>query len=61
MSVQRTVLVEMDGPKGHAEVVEVFQDGSNSPEYEVVFNGQTQVFQAEGAACIEAESLVGNA
>ena len=60
MTTQRHVLATIEGPKGTAEIVEVFADGSNSPQYEVRFKDQVRVFKAEGAASIEASELVGN-
>ncbi|MCH7482500.1 MAG: hypothetical protein IIC31_06700 [Chloroflexi bacterium] len=42
-----------------AEIVEVFVDGSNSPEYKVRFGDQVHVHKAKGAASIEATELVG--
>ncbi len=59
MTTERHVLVTIEGPKGTAEIVEVFVDGSNSPEYEVRFGDQVHVYKAEGAASIEAMALVG--
>ncbi len=59
MTTERHVLVTVEGPKGTAEIVEVFADGSNSPEYEVRFGDQVYVFKAEGAASIKATELAG--
>ena len=59
MTTERHVLVTIEGPKGTAEIVEVFADGSNSPVYEVRFEDQVHVHKAEGAASIEAAELVG--
>ena len=59
MTTERHVLVTIEGPKGTAEIVEVFVEGSNSPEYEVRFGDQVHVHKAEGAASIEAVELVG--
>ena len=56
---ERHLLVTVEGPKGTAEIVEVFVDGSNSPHYEVRFEDQVHVYTAEGAASIEAVELVG--
>ena len=60
MKTERHVLVTVEGPKGTAEIVEVFVDGPNSPEYEVHFEDQVHVHKAEGAASIQATELVGN-
>ena len=59
MTTERYVLVTVEGPKGAAEIVEVFVDGSNSPEYEVLFEDQVHVHKAEGAASIQPTELVG--
>jgi hypothetical protein len=59
MTTERNVLATVEGPNGTAEIVEVFVDGSNSPEYEVRFKDQVHVHKAEGAASIEALELVG--
>ena len=59
MATERHVLVTIEGPKGTAEIVEVFADGSNSPVYEVRFEDQIHVHKAEGAASIQADELVG--
>ena len=59
MTTERHVLVTIEGPKGTAEIVEVFVEGSNSPEYEVRFGDEVHVHKAEGAASIEAVELVG--
>ncbi|MCH8849810.1 MAG: hypothetical protein IIC89_03180 [Chloroflexi bacterium] len=59
MTTERHGLVAIQGPKGTAEVVEVFVDGSNSPMYEVRFGDEVHVHKAEGAASIEAMELVG--
>ncbi len=52
-------LVTVEGPKGKAEVVEVFKDDSNSPVYEVHFGGKVTVYNTEGEASIEANTLAG--
>ena len=59
MTTDRNVLATIKGPNGTAEIVEVFVDGSNSPEYEVRFGDLVHVHNAEGAASIEAMELVG--
>ena len=59
MTTERHVPVTIEGPKGTVEIVEVFVDGSNSPEYEVRFGDQVHVHKAEGAASIEAMEPVG--
>ena len=59
MTTERHVLVTVEGPKGTAEIVEVFAGGSNSPEYEVRFGDQVHVHKTEGAASIEAMEFVG--
>ena len=59
MTTKRHVLVTVEGPKGTAEIVEVFVDGSNSPVYEVRFEDEVHVHKAEGAASIQASELVG--
>ena len=59
MTTERHVLAKIEGPNGTAEIVEVFVDGSNSPEYEVRFGDEVHVHKAEGAASIEAMELVG--
>ena len=59
MAAQRSVITTLDGPKGTAEIIEVFEEGSNSPVYEVRFGDQVFVYKAEGEASIEASALVG--
>ena len=60
MAEQASVVTTVEGPKGTAEVVEVFREGSNSPVYEVRFGGKVSVFVSEGEASIEAMLAVGN-
>ena len=48
-----------EGPKGTAEIIEVFVDVSNNPEYEVRFQDKVHVHTEEGAASIDACELVG--
>ncbi len=50
----------MEGPKGSADVVEVFKDGSNQPEYQVHYQGKIDTYVTEGEASIEAMAAVGN-
>ena len=57
MTTEAPVAV-VEGPKGKAEIFEVFGDGRNL-EYKVVFNGQTESFKSLGEAYIEAGDRVG--
>ena len=48
----------VEGPKGKAEIYEVFGDGRNL-EYKVTHNGKTDIYKSLGEAYIEAGELVG--
>lgn len=59
MADQSSVVTTVEGPKGSADVVEVFKNGSNQPVYEVHFQGKVDTYVTEGEASIEAMSSVG--
>ena len=59
MADQSSVITTVEGPNGTADVVEVFKDGSNQPEYQVRFNGKTYSYVTEGEASIDAGTMVG--
>ena len=59
MADQSSVVTTVEGPKGTAEIVEVFKDGSNQPEYQVRFQGKTFPYVTEGEASIDAVEMVG--
>ena len=61
MADQSSVVTSVEGPNGKAEVVEVFKDGSNQPEYHVLFGGKDFPYPTEGEASIEALEMVGHA
>lgn len=48
----------VEGPKGKAEIYEVFGDGRNL-EYKVKHNDRTDTYKSLGEAYIEAGQLVG--
>jgi hypothetical protein len=48
----------VEGPKGKAEIYEVFGDGRNL-EYKVKHNDRTDTYKSLGEAYIEAGELVG--
>jgi hypothetical protein len=48
----------VEGPKGKAEIYEVFGDGRNL-EYKVKHNNRTDTYKSLGEAYIEAGELVG--
>ena len=48
----------VEGPKGKAEIYEVFGDGRNL-EYKVKHNERTDTYKSLGEAYIEAGELVG--
>lgn len=55
---EQTSLAVVDGPKGKAEIVEVYETGK-PPIYQVQFNGQKQEFKSLGEAYIEAGERAG--
>ena len=59
MADRSSVVTTVEGHKGSADVVEVFKDGSNQPEYQVHFNGKIDSYVTEGEAGIEALASVG--
>ena len=59
MADRSSVVTTVEGPKGSADVVEVFKDGSNQPVYEVHFQGKVDTYITEGEASIEAVAAVG--
>ncbi|MDA1036324.1 MAG: hypothetical protein O3B65_05520 [Chloroflexi bacterium] len=59
MADRTSVVTTVEGPKGSADVVEVFKDGSNQPHYQVHFNGKIDTYVTEGEAGIEAMAAVG--
>ena len=60
MADRSSIVTTVEGPKGSADVVEVFKDGSNQPSYQVHFNGKIDTYVTEGEASIEAMASVGN-
>mgnify|MGYP003962977367 FL=1 len=60
MAERTSVVTTVEGPKGSADVVEVFEDGSNQPQYQVHFQGKVDTYVTEGEASIEAMEAVGN-
>jgi hypothetical protein len=60
MAERSSVVTTVEGPKGSADVVEVFKDGSNQPEYQVHYQGKIDTYVTEGEASIEAMAAVGN-
>ena len=60
MADRISVVTTVEGPNGSADVVEVFKDGSNQPEYQVHFKGKIDSYVSEGEASIEAMASVGN-
>ncbi len=60
MAERTSVVTTVEGPKGSADVVEVFADGSNQPQYQVHFQGKIDTYVTEGEASIEAMEIVGN-
>ena len=59
MADRSSVVTTVEGPKGSADVVEVFKEGSNQPVYEVHFQGKVDTYITEGEAGIEAMAAVG--
>jgi hypothetical protein len=59
MAVRSSIVTTVEGPKGSADVVEVFKDGTNQPVYEVHFKGKVDTYVTEGEASIEAMASVG--
>ncbi len=59
MAERSSIVTTVEGPKGSADVVEVFKDGTNQPEYQVHFNGKIDTYVTEGEASIEALASVG--
>jgi hypothetical protein len=59
MADRSSVVTTVEGPKGSADVVEIFKDGSNQPSYQVHFNGEIDNYVTEGEASIEAVAAVG--
>ena len=59
MAEQSSVITTIEGPNGTAEVVEVFKDGSNQPEYQIHFDGKIVSYASEGEAAIDALAMVG--
>ncbi len=57
MTAEAPVAV-VEGPKGKAEIFEIFGDG-RSLEYQVKHEGKTDVYKSLGEAYIEAGNLVG--
>jgi hypothetical protein len=57
MTAEAPVAV-VEGPKGKAEIYEIFGDGRNL-EYQVKHNGKTDIYKSLGEAYIEAGNLVG--
>lgn len=57
MTAEAPVAV-VEGPKGKAEIFEVFGDGRNL-EYQVKFEGKTETYKSLGEAYIEAGEMVG--
>ncbi len=59
MAERSSIVTTVEGPKGSADVVEVFKDGTNQPEYQVHYNGKIDTYVTEGEASIEALASVG--
>ncbi len=59
MAERSSIVTTVEGPKGSADVVEVFKDGTNQPEYQVHFKGKIDTYVTEGEASIEALVSVG--
>ena len=59
MADQESIVTTVEGPRGKAEIVEVFKDGSNQPEYQVRFGGKSFPYNSEGEASIDASEMVG--
>ncbi|HEX5370841.1 MAG TPA: hypothetical protein VFY10_15645 [Dehalococcoidia bacterium] len=57
MTTEAPVAV-VEGPKGKAEIYEIFGDGRNL-EYKVVCGSRTDTYKSLGEAYIEAGELVG--
>jgi hypothetical protein len=55
---EETSLAVLDGPKGKAEILEVYETGK-PPVYEVRHNGEKQEFKSLGEAYIEAGEKAG--
>ena len=60
MADRATVITTVEGPKGSADVIEIFTEGSNQPAYQVHFQGKIDTYVTEGEASIEAMEAVGN-
>jgi hypothetical protein len=60
MAERTSVVTTVEGPKGSADVVEIFAEGSNQPTYQVHFQGKVDNYVTEGEASIEAVAIVGN-
>ena len=59
MADRTSIVTTVEGPKGSADVVEIFKDGSNQPSYQGHFNGKIDDYVTEGEASIEAMTVVG--
>ena len=59
MAERSSVITSVEGPKGSADVVEVFKEGSNQPEYQIHFGGKVFNYVSEGEASIDATEMVG--
>jgi hypothetical protein len=57
MTTEAPVAV-VEGPKGKAEIYEIFGDGRNL-EYKVVCGPRTETYKSLGEAYIEAGNMVG--
>jgi hypothetical protein len=60
MAERTSIVTTVEGPKGSADVVEVFAEDSNQPSYQVHFQGKVDNYVTEGEASIEAVAIVGN-
>jgi hypothetical protein len=58
MTADAAPVAVVEGPKGKAEIYEVFGDGRNL-EYKVVHNNETSTYKSLGEAYIEAGEKVG--
>jgi hypothetical protein len=58
MTTDAAPVAVVEGPKGKAEIYEIFGDGRNL-EYQVKHNDKVETFKSLGEAYIEAGEMVG--
>ena len=55
VNANETLIASVEGTRGTAEVVEVLNDATKQPEYQVRFKGTQETFKSMGEAYITAK------